>query len=310
MEFSPASIDGDQGPTGRCSDDALNGVGGDALARQAPRPAGRRQRRRRAQTRTPRATGAGGGDDLIESLASRILVVRATEQRLAGRWMPRRGDDEVDVAAPNDADIEPRSSRHAAADCGDLMTMIDRWSNVTRRVGRHARPGALRNDVSRRTSQGSPWRARWAQFRRQRPRQIQLAGVEHDVERVVDDPAPESVRGRDRLTVEEHADGPGVAIFPVVVAHRLAIRTQPGDLVRAANAMTLEPSTAPEHRVVSAQLDQVPAPGQKLRVGGFPVEPGDRAVLAVGIVVAGLGTAEFIAAEDHRHPLGQDERRQ
>ncbi len=37
--------------------------------------------------------------------------------------------------------------------------------------------------------------------------------------------------------------------------------------------------------------------------GGVPVDPGDLAVLAVAVVVAALGAAEFVAGEQHRNAL-------
>ena len=41
-----------------------------------------------------------------------------------------------------------------------------------------------------------------------------------------------------------------------------------------------------------------------------PVEPGDRVVLAVGVVVALLGAAALVAEEEHRHALAQQQRGQ
>ena len=39
----------------------------------------------------------------------------------------------------------------------------------------------------------------------------------------------------------------------------------------------------------------------------FPIEPADLVVLAIGVVVAVLGPAEFVAARQHRHALGKKE---
>jgi hypothetical protein len=64
----------------------------------------------------------------------------------------------------------------------------------------------------------------------------------------------------------------------------------------------------PQLRETSAQADQ---PGDKvdqLGIGVLPVEPGHRIVLAVGVVVAGLCAAEFVATLQHRHALGDEER--
>ena len=40
----------------------------------------------------------------------------------------------------------------------------------------------------------------------------------------------------------------------------------------------------------------------------LPVDPGERVVLAVGVVVALLGVAKLIPAEDHRHAEAGEER--
>ena len=42
----------------------------------------------------------------------------------------------------------------------------------------------------------------------------------------------------------------------------------------------------------------------------IPVEPGDVAVLAIGVVVAVLGAAELVAGEQHRRALREQQRRQ
>ena len=45
-------------------------------------------------------------------------------------------------------------------------------------------------------------------------------------------------------------------------------------------------------------------------VGVLPVVPGDLVVLAVGVVVAVLGAADLVAAEEHGHALRQEQRGQ
>jgi hypothetical protein len=52
------------------------------------------------------------------------------------------------------------------------------------------------------------------------------------------------------------------------------------------------------------------APLAELLVDVVPVEPRQLGVLAVGVVVAGLGAAELVATEDHRHALRQQEGRE
>ena len=41
-----------------------------------------------------------------------------------------------------------------------------------------------------------------------------------------------------------------------------------------------------------------------------PIEPGDFVVLAIGVVVALLGVADFVAGHEHRHPLREEQRGQ
>ena len=58
------------------------------------------------------------------------------------------------------------------------------------------------------------------------------------------------------------------------------------------------------------QPDQAARELQQILVGRFPVEPRDLVVLAVGVVVAVLRAADLVAAEQHRHALRQQQRRQ
>ena len=76
-------------------------------------------------------------------------------------------------------------------------------------------------------------------------------------------------------------------------------------------APALEPAAPTEHRVVAAEGDH--PRGTKSTnslVDVVPVVPGDLVVLAVGVVVAALGAAELVAAEQHRDALGQQQRGQ
>ena len=146
---------------------------------------------------------------------------------------------------------------------------------------------------------------------RHRPRQADVAGVEHDEEAVVDDPATIGVGRGDGLAVEEHADALGVARLPVVLAHLGAVEAEPGEVLDAADLAALEPAAAPEHGVLAAQVgDAARHHVAEVLVDVVPVEPRELAVLAVGVVVAVLGAAELVAAEDHRHALRQQQRRE
>src|SRR5215207_50475 len=65
---------------------------------------------------------------------------------------------------------------------------------------------------------------------------------------------------------------------------------------------------AAEDRLLGANTDQPPHERMKVVIPcrERPVRPAEIIVLAVGIVVATLSTADFIAAEKHRRALGQE----
>ena len=62
--------------------------------------------------------------------------------------------------------------------------------------------------------------------------------------------------------------------------------------------------------MVAAERDQLPDEREEVRVGMLPVEPGHFVVLAVAVVVAALRAPDLVAAEEHRHALGEEQRRQ
>ena len=102
-------------------------------------------------------------------------------------------------------------------------------------------------------------------------------------------------------------------VVPVVAGHLAPRRVQPGQVLRAAadRRPALEQVPLPQRGVLAPQpqrglgdlVDVEP------RVVGAPVDPGDLVVLAVGVVVAALGAAALVAGGDHRHAVGQAERR-
>jgi len=58
-----------------------------------------------------------------------------------------------------------------------------------------------------------------------------------------------------------------------------------------------------------SELDEIADEGQQFAILGFrvPGHPADFVVLAVGIVVATLGAAGFVARQEHRHALRQEQ---
>ena len=60
----------------------------------------------------------------------------------------------------------------------------------------------------------------------------------------------------------------------------------------------------------AAQRDEAAREVEERLVDGGPVVPGELGIVAVGVVVARLRAAQLVAAEEHGHALGQEERGQ
>ena len=142
---------------------------------------------------------------------------------------------------------------------------------------------------------------------------VLVARVEQQQERVVLDLAALRRAVGDLLAVEEHAEHVRL-LLPVALGHAPAVGPEPPH-VGQARALLLAPGeelAAPEHGVLAAQGDQ--ALGEVvelgLRAAQAPLVPGDLVVLAPGVVVAALGAAQLVAAEQHRHALREEQRRE
>jgi len=57
--------------------------------------------------------------------------------------------------------------------------------------------------------------------------------------------------------------------------------------------------------VCAAERDEPAGECGQVDVGAVPVDPGDRVVLAVGVVAATFGTAEFVTGENPRYAAGE-----
>jgi ribose/xylose/arabinose/galactoside ABC-type transport system permease subunit len=73
---------------------------------------------------------------------------------------------------------------------------------------------------------------------------------------------------------------------------------------------TAQPAGPPQLREALAQANQPGDVVDQLVVGVLPVEPGHLVVLAVGVVVAALRAAEFVATLQHRYALRDEQRGQ
>src|SRR4051812_38586468 len=148
--------------------------------------------------------------------------------------------------------------------------------------------------------------------RRQRERDRLAVGVEEEQERVVRDLRAFVRPTRDLLAVQEDADRVRVGTLPVLLRHPPTVGPEPPDIGEAGpfDLLAGEEGLAPEHRVRLPDLDHALRELEEVGICFVPAEPGDLAVLAPRVVVAALRAPELVAAEDHRRPLGEQQRRQ
>src|SRR5262245_17101322 len=136
-------------------------------------------------------------------------------------------------------------------------------------------------------------------------------GVQQEQERVVPDGLARRVYLLDRVAGEPEAQAAREAVRPLVGGHLLPVGPKPGKILdlRALDAPTLKEPPPVEDRVREAQAYEAPRE-LELLLGGArerPVDPGQLAVLAVGVVVALLGSRALVAREQHGHALGEEE---
>src|SRR4029077_19059744 len=92
---------------------------------------------------------------------------------------------------------------------------------------------------------------------------------------------------------------------PLALAHFFAGWRKPGDIVdaQATRGPPAEPGALAENWMGLAEGNDLAGKVQQGLIDGFPIEPGNFFVLAIGVVVAGLSAAEFISTQQHRHAL-------
>src|SRR5258708_22046042 len=117
---------------------------------------------------------------------------------------------------------------------------------------------------------------------------------------------------RNRASVQKRAERFRVADPPVGRGHLDAVGPEPLQVLHslAFGHATGEPSAAAKNRMLAAKLDQPTRELDQLGVRVHPIDPRNRIVLAIRIVVAALGTSELVAGENHRYPLRQYQRRE
>src|SRR5262249_19254527 len=138
-----------------------------------------------------------------------------------------------------------------------------------------------------------------------------LVGVEQDEEGLVPHRAPLVVDLLDGVTGQVQPEEAALPVVPLLFGHLAPLRMKPGEVLdgRAVDAAALKETPAPEHGMIETEPDESSREvAQALaRLRGGPGEPGELAVLAIGVVVAALTPPQLVAAREHGHALGEEE---
>ena len=146
---------------------------------------------------------------------------------------------------------------------------------------------------------------------------VLVVGVEQQQERVVVDVARRCGPGvGDLRAVEEHAEHAGrrpasragSCARPSARNHQTSGRPEPFGVLAARGSCSRRNTGCSRRSAISRRVNSTQLAARARRQ--LPVEPGDLVVLAPGVVVAALGAAHLVAAEQHRHALREQQRRQ
>ena len=117
----------------------------------------------------------------------------------------------------------------------------------------------------------------------------------------------------DRVAAEHERERGDPGLLPVLGRHLAAVGPQPGEVLelRVPDEVAHQEAPALQARVLAAQRDEAAREVEQAAAAVVerPVEPGELVVLAVGVVVAALGAAHLVAAQQHRDALRQQQRR-
>src|SRR5690606_8553912 len=103
---------------------------------------------------------------------------------------------------------------------------------------------------------------------------------------------------------------------PGLLGHERARGLEPRDVAQlalpAVARVAREEATTAQRGLGAAQGDEATRELEQAPPGlvELPVDPRDLVVLAVAVVVAMLGAADLVSVGDHRHTLGDEERRE
>src|SRR3954447_5504939 len=108
------------------------------------------------------------------------------------------------------------------------------------------------------------------------------------------------IRNVERVAAQQHAQRAHERRGPLLFAHLVSTRIEPHHILdlRTTDATALEKFRPAKNRVSITQSDQFPGELQKLVLvfRAFPLEPTQLIILAIGVVVSILRSAELISA--------------
>ena len=213
---------------------------------------------------------------------------RCPRRRRAGRAPPVR---------------RPYAGVRGAVPASSTRTTTDRGA-TTRELARGGRRGVGPARGQRRVDAPAPCAA----LARVRPahRDGIVAGVERDGDAV-------GAGGAGGARVEDRDERAAARIRPVAAAHRTAVRMPPLDVGDAARVRGRagEPAVGAQRRVaLAAASTSAATKSTSVVVGAVPVDPRQRVVLRVRVVVAALRASELVAHREHRRAARQQQRRE
>jgi hypothetical protein len=125
-----------------------------------------------------------------------------------------------------------------------------------------------------------------------------IMGVQQDCEGIADNAFTPLVSFGDLISWEDHTNAPDVRSIPIRIGHLSAIGFEPVEIFdfRPVDGAALKKMSPPEDRLGFSQVQHLTREVEQsaLFVGELPIEPCDRRILAISIVVSMLRLSKFV----------------
>ena len=125
-----------------------------------------------------------------------------------------------------------------------------------------------------------------------------MVGVQQQQEGIIHDDIPARVFFLNRVAGQDKSNGSHMSLSPVRLVHFLAVCMEPYDILdlAAMNLSSLKKPASAEHGMGLSERNELPDERMQRPVsfGLMPIVPADFIILAVGIVITRLGTADFV----------------